>query len=184
MNRLILAATGLAIMIYGCTTSKEFGSSSATNKNERKLAERMALRKAIEARRYILRMDKILLTNGMMIDIVPRNNYIIVNGEIVSVSLAYEGRSFGARRITGINFNGRTGNYIMRGDESKGLYNIHVEAITQSNDKFDIYFTLSENGSCSASVNNPYIQSVSYRGTIIPLTASITPRPEKPAIRY
>lgn len=144
---------------------------------EQKAAERLTTVKAIESRQYVLKMDRIILANGRMIDLVPRNNFIIVNGEIISVSLAYEGRSFGIRRITGINFNGRTGRYIMKNDEQKGMYNIQIEAIAPNNDKFDIYLTLSVNGNCTASINNAYIQTVNYRGLVYPMSQS-RPSPE------
>jgi len=154
-----------------CSVSKEAGSLRSEARKERKIAEQMAIRKAIESRQYVMKMDKIIPINGRMMEIVPRNNFIIVNGEIVSVSLAYLGPSFGTRKITGINFNGRTGKYIMKSDEIKGLYNIQIEALTKNNDKFDIYITLGTNGYCSASINNPYIQSVSYEGIVVPLSA-------------
>jgi len=163
---LIVIITG----VTSCSVSKEAYSIKAEKRKAARLAAQMEIRKAIESRRFVLKMDKIILPDGLMIDLVPRNNFIIINGEIISVSLGYAGRSFGARKITGINFNGRTGRYIMNSDTSKGIYNIQVEAITPNRDKFDIYMTLGDNGYCSASVNNPYIQSVSYRGLIVPLS--------------
>ncbi|MGQ9620430.1 MAG: DUF4251 domain-containing protein [Bacteroidales bacterium] len=177
-RNIILLSTFIALI--ACTTSKESASLRAERRNEQRMAEEVAVRKAIESRQYVLRMDRIFLSGGEVIEIVPRNNFIIVNGEIISVSLAYAGRSFGIRQITGINFNGRTGKYLMKSDEAKGVYNIEVEAITQNNDKFDLYLTLGSNGSCTASVNNPYIQTVNYHGTILPLsTLKVSvPRPQ------
>jgi len=171
MNKKIILL--LIVIIVGaasCSVSKESNSLKAEQRKAERLAAQLEVRKAIESRRFVLKMDKIILPDGLMIDLVPRNNFIIINGEIISVSLGYMGRSFGTRQITGINFNGRTGRYIMNNDTSKGIYNIQVEAITPNKDKFDIYMTLGDNGYCSASVNNPYIQSVSYRGIIVPLS--------------
>lgn len=169
-SKIFLLLIVLVIGVFSCTVSKESYSLRAEKRKAERLAAQVAIKKAIESRRFVLKMDKIILPDGLMVDLVPRNNFIIINGEIISVSLGYAGRSFGARQISGINFNGRTGRYLMKSDEAKGIYNIQVEAITPNKDKFDIYLTLGENGYCSASVNNPYIQSVSYRGVLVPLS--------------
>lgn len=165
----VLAIVTFAFVASACSSSRETASSGKALRIERKLATQAAVIKAIESRHYVIRMDKITVPGGGMVDLVPRNNFIIINGETASVSLAYAGRSFGIRQITGINFNGHTGKYIMKNNQSKGLYEIEIEVI-KNNDKFNFHLTLGSNGYCTVSVNNPYIQTVSYHGTVAPLS--------------
>lgn len=162
---IVLFSAGL---ISACSATKEAGSASTLSPAEKKAAGQMAIKKAIEARKYVIRVDKIIPPGGIPVDLVPRHNFVIINGELASVSLAYVGRSFGTRQITGINFNGRTGKYQMKTNEEKGIYDIHME-VFRGGDKFDLYLTLGTGGYCSLSVNNAYIETVRYNGTLAPL---------------
>ena len=74
-------------------------------------------------------------------DMIPTSNFIIVNGEIASISLGYIGRSYSIRQISGINLNGHTLEYKMQNNESKGSYNIQM-AVKAGSDKFDVYLTI------------------------------------------
>ena len=111
-------------------------------------------------------------------DMIPTSNFIIVNGEIASISLGYIGRSYSIRQISGINLNGHTLEYKMQNNESKGSYNIQM-AVKAGSDKFDVYLTIGNEGYCSISLINPHIQSVSYSGNLVPLTDTQKIIPEK-----
>lgn len=168
MLRKAFFLVAMAGLLTACTATKEVTSSDKISSAEKKAAEQTAIRKAIESRKYVIRADRIQPSGGLPVDLVPRHNFIIINGELASVSLAYLGRSFGTRQITGINFNGRTGKYQMKYNEAKGTYDVYVEVI-RDNDKFDLYLTLGTGGYCSFSINNSYIQTMNYSGTIEPL---------------
>jgi hypothetical protein len=164
----ILLIAGLVFV--SCSTSKE----ASASKLEKKAAEAEKVKRAVESRQYIIRLDKIMTQGGGIADLVPKNNFFIMNGEIASVSLAYVGRSYFIRQITGINFNGQTTSYKMQNNAEKAVYNIQVEIVAGGN-KFDFYLTIGTSGNCDISVNNPRIHSTSYRGTLVPL--SQTPEP-------
>lgn len=157
-----------AILFPACSGSKSASSAGSSSTGEKKAAEKLVVRKAIEERKYVIMVDRIIPSRGRPVELVPRNNFIIIDGELASVSLAYLGRSFGIRQITGINFNGHTGRYEMKTDDKKDIYRINVEVV-KDNDKFNIYMSLSANGYCSVTISNPYIETVNYHGTIIPL---------------
>jgi hypothetical protein len=158
------------IIITSCSSSKE----ASTAKLEKKAAEKEVVKRAVESRRYVIRMDRILMQGGGIADLIPKSNFFIMNGEIASVSLAYLGKSYFIRQITGINFNGQTIRYEMQSDAEKGVYNIQAEIETGGN-KFDFYLTIGASGNCSISLNNPHIQSVSYLGTLVPLSQTLQP---------
>jgi hypothetical protein len=161
-----------AIFLFSaCTTTKDLGSSKAENRKFKKLAKQTEVKKAVEARRFIINVDRLYTAGGGRWDLVPKSNFVIVNGEIASISLGYMGRSFGAHPISGINLNGRTINYKIESDEAKGMYKIQM-VVKYGSDKFDVYLTIGNGGSCSISLNNPYIQSVSYSGSLVPLPDS------------
>jgi hypothetical protein len=152
------------LLITSCSSSKE----ASTSRTERKNLEKELVMHAVEARKYVIRIDKIISQNGNA-DLVPENNFFIINGEFASVSLAYMGRSYHMRPISGINFNGQTVSYKMEKDTEKRLYNIQVE-VESSGNRFDFYLSIGTTGTCTISVTNPYIQSVSYHGNLVPLS--------------
>ena len=162
------------ILLASCASTKE----TKSTKLEKKVAEAEMIRRAVESRQYVIRLDKILTQGGGRADLVPKNNFFIMNSEIASVSLAYIGRSYFIRPISGINFNGQTTSYKMQSDPEKGLYNIQVEVEAGGN-KFDFFLTIGTSGHCDISVNNPRIESTSYRGTLVPLTQVPEPTEDK-----
>ncbi len=154
-------------LISACSASKNISSARSENRKLKKLAEQAEIKKAVESRRYIIKVNRLFVRGGM-VEMIPTSNFVIINGEIASVSLGYVGNSFGSRRITGINMNGRTSNYKMESNDAKGQYKIQM-SVTYGSDKFDMYLTIGASGDCNISLNNAYIQSVTYRGTLTPL---------------
>lgn len=157
----------VVFLISACSPTKDMSSSRAETRKQKKLAEQAEVKKAVESRRYVIKVNRIF-ARGAMIEMIPSANFVIINGEIASVSLGYLGRSFGIHNITGINMNGRTTSYIMESNDAKGLYKIRM-AVTYGSDKFDMYITIGTNGDCNISLNNPYIQTVTYSGNLYPL---------------
>ena len=158
----------ISLLISGCSTTKEAHISKVEKRQSTKIAEQAVIKKAVESRRYIIRMERIYLINGGFMELVPKNNYIIVDGGAASVSLGYVGRSFATRPISGINFNGQTSKYNLESNEVKGTYNIKME-VSYKNDKFDLYFNIGSDGYCNVSLNNANIQTVNYYGQLIPI---------------
>ena len=161
----------IVFLISACTSTKELTGSRAENRKFKKLAEQAEIKKAVESRRFIIKVDRLYTIGGGRWELVPTSNFLIINGEIASISLAYMGRNFGIRPITGINLNAHTLDYKMESDEAKGMYKIQM-AVKYGEDKFDVYLSIGNKGSCSISLNNSYIQSVSYSGTLVPLAES------------
>jgi len=168
MKRLLYIITGV-ILLSGCAVSNDARTARLEKRMNDKVAESAIVKKAVESRQYIIKMDKIYGERGTWADLTPRNNYLIIDGEIASVSLGYIGRSYKSGLISGINFNGHTVAYKLNSDETKGLYKIET-SVRKGNDTFDFFLTISADGSCMVNVNNIYIQSVSYKGSLVPIT--------------
>jgi hypothetical protein len=158
----------VVFVLSACTTSKELTGSKAENRKFKKLAEQALVKKAVESRKYVIKVNRLYTIGGGTFELVPRSNFVIINGEIASISLGYMGRSYSSRPISGINLNGHTLDYKMQSDETKGLYKVQM-AVKAGADKFDVYITIGNEGYCTVSLNNSYIQSVSYYGTLVPL---------------
>jgi hypothetical protein len=165
-------------LFSACSSTKELSSNRAENKKLKKLAEKAEVKKAVESRRYVIKVNRLYTMGGGSLEMVPTSNFVIVNGEIASISLGYVGRSYSIRPISGINMNGHTLEYKMQTDDSKGLYKVQM-SVKAGSDKFDVYLNIGDDGSCSISLINPYIQSVSYSGTLVPLNDSQKLVPEK-----
>lgn len=158
----------LVFLFSACTSTKELSSTRAENRKSKRLAEQADIKKAVESRKFVIKVNRIYITGGGSAEMQPQNNFVIINGEIASISLGYIGRTYFARPISGINFNGHTLDYKMESDGTKGQYKIQM-VVKAGADKFDVYLTIGGDGYCSISLNNPYIQSVSYYGTLVPL---------------
>lgn len=167
----------IPLLITACSTTKEAGISRAEKRQIAKAAELATVKKAVESRRYIIKMDRIYMPGGGWVDLVPRRNYIIVDGELASISLGYVGGSFG-RPIAGINLNGQATKYKLESNEAKGVYNVNMEVKFQ-NTRFDLYLSIGSGGRCNVSINNSYIQTVNYTGRLVPVNESVSGNPEK-----
>jgi hypothetical protein len=151
-------------------------SSRAEKRKLKKIAEQAVVKKAVESRRYVIKVNRLYSNGAAFYEMVPSSNFLIVNGEFASISLGYIGRSFGSRPITGINMNGQTYNYKMQDNESKGVYSVQM-SVKYGSDKFDIYLSIGASGNCDISINNPYIQSIHYEGNLEPIPASMPTPP-------
>jgi hypothetical protein len=162
----------LVFLFSACTSTKDLSSSRAENRKSKRLAEQADIKKAIESRRFIIKVNRIYFRGGGSAEMQPQNNFVIINGEIASISLGYIGRTYFSRPISGINFNGHTLDYKMESDGTKGQYKIQM-VVKAGADKFDVYLTIGSDGYCSISLNNSYIQSVNYYGTLVPFANPI-----------
>jgi hypothetical protein len=178
-NLLILVM--MIVTFSACTATRDVTASRQDQKRTSKLERQLSIRKAVESRQYIIKLDRIYLSQGGFADLISSNNFLIVNGEIASVSLGYVGRSYFSRPISGINFNGQTVNYSMTNNETRGTYKIYLQ-VKKDNDVFDFYIDVGTGGSCRLSVINPRIQSVSYSGNIVPMPEAPKQVSERPVI--
>jgi hypothetical protein len=160
----------IGFIFSGCSSTQELTGTRAESRKLEKLANQADIKNAIESRKYIITANRIYTPDGRIMDLVPRSNFVIVNGEIASVSLGYIGRSYFSRPISGINLNSYTSVYKMENNEVKGLYKIEME-LEYASDKFDVYLTIGKEGSCDISISNPNIQPVHYSGNLVPLPA-------------
>jgi hypothetical protein len=156
------------IIISSCSSTKEATSSKNDVGNEKIIAEQEMIRKAVESRRFIARLNRIYFSGGGMVDLVPRSNYIIVDGNLSIIKAAYLGRQYDIRPIAGITMKGETINYELKSDSKKRKLEIKMKVQNRS-DSFEVYLTIGNDGSCNASVSSIKIDQVRYSGHIIPI---------------
>ena len=48
-------------------------------------------------RRFIIKFDRLYISHGGTIDLIPKANYIILDGDKVIISAAYVGRQYSYR---------------------------------------------------------------------------------------
>jgi sensor domain CHASE-containing protein len=164
----LLYITLALLFMSSCATSKETLSVRDELKKEKLLAEQALIEKAVESRRFIIKLDKIYFTYGGIADLIPRSNYIIIDGRKAIISAAYLGRQFDFRPIAGINMRGEAIEYELTSNTSKGLYEIKMKVDNKTN-SFDVYLRIGKNGSCSASLSSMKIDNVRYQGYIVPI---------------
>jgi hypothetical protein len=161
------------VVISSCATTKETGTTNSESRTEKKLAEQAVIKRAVESRRFIIKLDRLYFSRGGMIELQPRLNYIIIDGEKAIISVGYLGRQYDIRPIAGINMRGATTNYILTSKQSRGIFEIKTR-VTNNKTSFDLYLTIGKNGSCSASLSNIMIDYVNYRGYIVPIKDQTT----------
>jgi hypothetical protein len=167
MKKLFIIIATLMVMV-SCTTTREANSSKLELRNDKKLAKQEVIKSAVEARRYIIKLDRVYSSHGGIFDLRPRFNYIIIDGEKAIISAAYLGRQYDIRPIAGINMRGKTMNYELTNDLSKGMYKIKLD-VTNGENSFEVYLKIGKNGYCSASITNLRIDYVNYSGFIVPI---------------
>jgi hypothetical protein len=167
MKRLFFLIFSASILL-SCASTREVQTSGSELRKERKFAREAMVRNAVESKRFIVRFDRIYLSYGGMVDLVPRENFIIVDGEKAVISTAYLGRQFGFRPIAGINMAGRAMQYDLRENDNKGNYEIDLKVDNRS-DSFDVYLAVGADGNCTVSLSNVRLSNVSYSGSIVPI---------------
>jgi len=160
------------IALTSCSTTKEPKSSKAELKSEKKLIEQSLVKNAIETRRYIIKLNRLYYAYGGMTEVIPRANFIIIDGERAIISTAYLGRQYDIKPIGGINTRGRAEDYELTNNVSKGSYNISLKVNNGGNNSFNVYLKITKTGYCSASVSSLKIDNIRYSGYLVPIPAS------------
>jgi hypothetical protein len=159
-------------LFTSCSVSKEAQLTRSELRKDKKIAEQAIVKKAVESRRYIIKLDRMYYRHGGFIDLYPRANYIIIDGNKAAVSMAYIGRQFDIRPIAGINIIGRPLKYELTNDVTKGSYHVKTE-VDNGNNSFDLYLTIGKGGYCSVSMSNMKLDYVTYKGYLVPIKEKV-----------
>ena len=167
MNKLIFILSGFVILTSCATTKVE-----ETSKNEsgryKNTFQQEQIRQAVEMRRFIVKFDRLYISHGGTIDLIPKANYIILDGDKVIISAAYVGRQYSYRPVKGIDMVGRAVSFEMKNNSTKGSYEIRIK-VTNNINTFDVYLTVNNDGHCNTSLTSYKIDHVRYTGNFIPL---------------
>lgn len=155
------------LVITSCATSKEY----ASDREEYRQIDGEVLRKAIESRRFIIKLERMYAYGGIL-DLRPRSNYIIVDGPKAVINAAYVGRQNDVRPIAGINMRGTATDYRITRRISREMYDIKLR-VENGGAAFDVYLTISNDGIANASVNSMRISNARYRGYVVPLSERV-----------
>ena len=159
-----------AIFLASCASTNVQETAEKVPSGEEKLVQQADIRQAVEMHRFLVKFDRMYISNGGRIDLIPKSNYIILDGDRVVISAAYAGRQFSSRPIRGIDMVGKAVSFELKDKVSRGLYEIKMKVANDLN-TFDVYLTVSNEGYCNASLNNYKIDHVRYTGNFIPLRA-------------
>ncbi|MGE5419826.1 MAG: DUF4251 domain-containing protein [Chloroflexota bacterium] len=170
---LILAVLTSMVLITSCASSKE----TVSDSEEYRKIDNETLRRAIESRRFIIKLER-MYTYGGMLDLRPRSNYIIVDGARAVINAAYVGRQDDIRPIAGINMRGNATGYEITRRISREMYDIKLR-VENGGAAFDVYLTISGDGTANASVNSMRISNARYRGYVVPLSEVHVPLQEE-----
>lgn len=161
------------LAITSCATTNEAKLSGKELRNEKRHAEQAVIKKAVDSKRFIIKFDRLYYQHGGIINLRPRANFILVDGEKAVINAAYLGRQYDIRPIEGIKVMGETSQYELKSDSSKGKYEIKM-IVNNGSNTFDVYITIGKSGSCSASITNVRLDLVRYSGYIVPIKDKIT----------
>jgi hypothetical protein len=167
MRKLLLIISVIAFLAPVADASEPV-SSDRSKRAERKLAKQEKIKEAVESKSYAIELDRLFMSRYGSVNLNPRMNYIIINGNKATISAGYMGRQCGLTPVAGIRLTGRPSVYKMQKNESKGNYRIVME-VAGGNDNFHITLTISENGNCSALISGIRIDDSRYSGTLVPL---------------
>jgi Domain of unknown function (DUF4251) len=168
MKKLFVIIISL-VVLGSCATTKEAKSSRAELRKEKKLIDQALVKNAVESKRYIIKFDRIYLTYGGIIELMPRANYLIIDREKAILNTAYMGRQYDIKQIAAINIRGRAMDYAETDNLSQGSYEIKLKLRNGGSNSFDVFIRISKNGYCSASVSSLKINNVTYNGYLVPI---------------
>jgi hypothetical protein len=169
MKKLSIIIMSLVVM-SSCSTTKEANSSRAELSHEKKIAEQGIVKNAVETRRYIIKLNRLYFNRGGMAELIPRANFIIIDGDKAVISTAYLGRQYDIKPIAGINMRGRAVDYALTNNTSRGSYDIKLTVENGRNVSFDLYINITKNGFCTASVSSLKIDNIRYSGYVVPIS--------------
>jgi hypothetical protein len=167
MKNLLVIFSAL-LVLTSCATTKETRTSKVEARKEKQIADQAIIKKAVESRQFIVKFDRIYLQHGGMIDLRPRSNFLIIDGETATIKAAYLGRQYDIKPIEGIRVVGQTVKYESTIDTLKNKYEIVMKIENRSN-TFDVYLTVGKKGTCSVSITNIKLDPVRYSGYIVPI---------------
>lgn len=167
MKKIALISTCF-VFLMSCATTKTGETSKKETKEEKSLVQQTEIKQAVDARRFLIKFDRLYYSNGGRMDLKPTLNYILLDGEKVVISAAYMGRQFGNRPIRGIDMVGRAVAFELKNNASKGMYDIKMKVKNDRN-SFDVSVTITNDGFCNASILSSRIDYVRYTGNFVPL---------------
>jgi hypothetical protein len=168
MKKLLVVLVFPFVML-SCMTTRQGSSSRAELRKEKKVTDQLIVKSAVDSRKYIIKLNRAYFSRGGMIELVPRANYIIIDGDRAIINTAYLGRQWDIRGIAGIDVRGRAQEYQVTSKLSKGSYEIKMRVANGSSAAFDVYLTISKGGYCYASVSSLKIENVRYSGYLVPI---------------
>ena len=168
MKKLFVIIISLMVM-SSCTSTKEARSTRAEQRKEKKLTDQAQVKMAVEAKRYMIKFDRVYSTFGRRVDLIPRANFMIVDRDRAILNTAYMGRQYDIRPIAAINIHGRASNYTVTDNTSKGSYEISMKVDNGGPNTFSVIISIGRNGNCSASVSSIKIDNVRYEGYLVPI---------------
>jgi hypothetical protein len=166
--RKLFAIIIASVLISSCSTTRESQSTKAEIRNEKNLAGQTDIKKAVESRKFIIKFERLYYRYGGTIELKPRTNFIIIDGDKAIISAAYIGRQYDMKPISGINMRGETVDYELTSKVSKGIYHIKTKVANNAG-TFDLFLSIGKNGSCNVSLSSIKIDNISYKGFIEPL---------------
>jgi hypothetical protein len=177
MKKLFTIFFSLLVM-SSCSTTKEANSSRAEARKEKKLLNQELVKNAIESKRYIIKFDKMYVNYGGIRILFPRANFLIVDRERAILSTAYQGRQYDIKPIAAINIRGKSLDYAVTDNLSKGSYDIKMKVNNTGSNTFDVYIKVSKSGTCTISVSSLKIDNVNYSGYLVPIPDTTNPATE------
>lgn len=160
------------MVLSSCSTTRETRSSRAETRKEKKIIDQALVKTAVQSRKFIIKFNRIYFSHGGMVDLIPRANFMVVDGEKAILNTAYLGRQFDIKPIAAIDIQGRAIDYALTDNLSKGSYEVKMKVNNGGANSFQVFIRISKNGYCSISVSSLKIDNVTYAGYLVPIPGS------------
>lgn len=155
----IILLIGL-VVIPACVSTKE-ASESRDSKEAIKQAE---IQRALESGNYFISVNRLFARRFHGLDLVPDNNYISIENGTARINLAYVGRSFSTRQISGINVRGKIEDITITPKRNGSSLTSMI--VVGGGERFKLQIRVSSSGYCNININNGRLDNISYSGKI------------------
>jgi len=160
MRNILFILLPVMLVLSSCSGIR----SKTENRAERETVRKAVVKNAVEQQRMVLSINRFHPLKGLPVKMRPDNNFVIIDGDKIRMSLGYMGRSQSVRPISAINMSGRILSREI-GEYRNGGYDMNIEA-SQDNERFKIHLKISGSGQVDLSIINMRIDMARYSGRL------------------
>lgn len=164
MKTKILIIPGFVFLISTAGFPQELNKKEL--REERKIEKQKQTDSLLDSKTFVFNAARALSQSGKSIDLTTNSGFVTFDSVLITSDLPFFGRAYSGVEYggdAGMKFSGKPKDYTI----TKGNKNYEIKAeVTGSNDYYQLFLTVSFDGSASLTINSNNRSSILYNGDI------------------